>query len=282
MIVPDVVQIDTTHEPDHLVAQNLMDLATSGIWLTPFRGIPPLNSIPDLDIVFLDGRFRVLRCIQSPQQALLNLPDTSADSALLLPSGRVQLARIQIGDHLELRDAATGDRLNTRVATVDDKPAEQTAEATVPEVQPRTETPPKGLKRVVEWLFPSKKDEPERDPSDRRKGKRQAIPGLVAYFSVGASRKAFNVSNISTEGYYVLTDERWTPGTSLLVALHIVNPVSHKVEAMVSIQSKVIWAGPDGVGFAYDDEPTHRSPNQPATNREEMIQLQKFLQMIKR
>ena len=282
MIAPDVVPIDTAHQPDHVVAQSLIEIATRGIWLTPLKGIPHVNSTPALDIVYLDGRFRVLRCLENPQHGLLNLPEISADSALLLPTGHVSQAQIQIGDHLELRDAATGDRLASRVSTPEEQPSQQAVESAPPEPQPRPETPPKGLKRVFDWLFPSKKGEPERDPSDRRKGKRQAIPGLVAYFSVGATRKPYHVSNISTEGYYVLTEERWTPGTSLLVALHIVNPASRKVEAMVSIQSKVVWVGPDGVGFAYDDEPSHRSPNQLATNREELIQLQKFLQMIKR
>jgi hypothetical protein len=149
----------------------------------------------------------------------------------------------------------------------------------VPDNQP--EVRGKGLKRVVEWLFPSKRGEPE-DPSDRRKGKRHAIPGLVAYFSIGATRRPYNVSNISTEGFYVLTEERWTAGTSLLVALHIINPASRKVEAMISVQSKVVWIGFDGVGFAYDDEPSHGGRHKGAANPEELIQLQKFLQMVKR
>jgi hypothetical protein len=107
------------------------------------------------------------------------------------------------------------------------------------------------------------------------------IPGSVAYFSLGNPR-AQEVSNISTDGFYVRTEDRWPQGTSLLVGLQIINPMSHEVEARISVQSKVVRAGSDGVGFTYDDEAAQRNPRLGLTNPEQLVQLQKFLQRIQR
>jgi hypothetical protein len=75
---------------------------------------------------------------------------------------------------------------------------------------------------------------------------------------------------ISTEGFYVLTEERWPPGTSIMVCLQIINTASHHVEALISVQSKVIWLGTDGVGFAFDDDPIHQSSRPAVANVEEL------------
>jgi hypothetical protein len=140
---------------------------------------------------------------------------------------------------------------------------------------------PGGLKGFFGGLFRGKKPEPKQEPSDRRRGRRHVIPGSVAYFSIGSPR-AQEVSNISTDGFYVRTQDRWTEGTSLLVGLQITNPLSHQVEAMISVQSKVVRTGADGVGFVYDDEPAHRNPMLGAANPEQYVQLQKFMQRIQR
>lgn len=135
----------------------------------------------------------------------------------------------------------------------------------------------KGLKRFFGWLF-----DLHEQPSTHRKAQRHAVPGLVAYFPLGHSLGANQVWNISTEGFYVLTDERWAEGTSLVVTLQIVNPKTREIEAMISVPSQVVWLGPDGVGFRFDDEAVHRSPRIGITNVEQLVQLQKFLERIKK
>ena len=263
MIVPDVVQVDAAREPLNVLANNLRNIASNGIWLSPYRGIPQADWTPDLDIVYIDPHFRVLRCIEGYRQGSMTLPEISADSALVLPSGRVSSARIQFGDKLELRDAATGNRWGGHTESTED------------DLQSQPKPQAQVLKRVFGWLFGSK-EEPKQ--SDRRKAERHAIPGLVAYFSISSNRRPFDVKSISTEGFYVLTEERWLPGTSILVSLQIINPANRQIEAMISVQSKVVWLGTDGVGFAFDDDPVHRLAT---GNVEELVQLKKFLQMIK-
>lgn len=134
----------------------------------------------------------------------------------------------------------------------------------------------KGLRGIFGWLLGS-----EKGRSTRRKAERRAIPGLVAYFPLGHSPKANDVRTISTEGFYVVTEERWTPGTSLVVSLQIVNPETQQIDAMISIPSKVVSIGVDGVGFAFDDESVLQGRRMDVRSVEELVQLKRFLERIK-
>jgi len=279
IVTPDVVEMDTGCETFKAVALRLKDIATTGIWLNPYRGIPKVSWMPDLDIVYLDEQFQVLRSIESFRQSTMNLPEMAAASAVVLPAGRLSAARIQFGDQLELHEVATGARRGesapAETSVVDEK-AEGSAQG-----RDRAGGLAKGLKNFFRGLLGDKREDPKEESSDRRKGKRHVIPGSMAYFSIGNPRPQ-EVSNISTEGFYVRTADRWSEGTSFLVGLQIVNPVSREVEAMISVQSKVVRTGTDGVGFVYDDEPAHRNPMFGATNPEQFVQLQKFMQRIQR
>jgi len=277
VVTPDVVEIDTTRETFTAVAQRLKEIAGGGIWLNPYRGIPRVSFMPELDIIYLDERCEVLRCIESYRQSSMELPEISASSAVVLPAGRLSAARIQFGDQLEIHDAVTGVRVASRVSGL----ADDADETSGRRPHHDHEVFPGGFKAFFGGLFRSRKEEPELQPSDRRKGKRHVIPGSEAYFSIGSPR-AQEVSNISTEGFYVRTEDRWSEGTSLLVGLQITNPLSREVEARISVQSKVVRTGPDGVGFVYDDEPAHRNPMLGAGNPEQFVQLQKFMQRIQR
>jgi hypothetical protein len=280
LITPDVVLIDPRRETFTAVAQKLKDIASSGVWLNPYTGIPKLDWVPELDIVYLDEQFQVLRCIESYKQGLMSLPETSACTAVVLPSGRLSAARVRFGDQLEIRDAATGVLWERPVTKSEDAVADGSVRSHGLVHQHAVQG--KGLKGIFSWLFQGQKEEPKQEEArDRRKGERHAIPGAVAYFSIGNPR-GNEVSNISTEGFYVRTADRWLPGTSLLAGLEIINPASHEIEAKISVQSKVVRIGSDGVGFAYDDEPEHHNFHLGARNPEQLAHLQKFLLLIKR
>jgi hypothetical protein len=274
VVTPDVVEIDTTLETFNMVAQRLKDIARGGIWLNPYRGVPRVSWMPELDIVYLDEHCEVLRCIESYRQSSMELPEMTASSAIVLPAGRLSASRIQFGDQLEIRDVVMGVRRAGRQTGEEAAEADQTGKL--------PEEGLKGLKGFFGGLFRGKKrEEPRIEPSDRRRGRRHAIPGSVAYFSIGSPR-AQEVANISTDGFYVRTQDRWSEGTSLLVGLQITNPMSREVEAMISVQSKVVRTGTDGVGFVYDDEPAHQNPMLGARNPEQLVQLQRFMRRIQR
>jgi PilZ domain len=302
VIAPDFVTIDTARDPFNVVARNLADIVACGIWLNPFRGIPQVSRIPDIDIVFIDEHHRVLQCIEQFEREAGSMTQVEADSALILSAGGIKRARIQLGDQLKFSDAVTGqlwaeqvaglngdestavaDDANEIDAGVKDTPEIESAAPRHPAAVPedwkpdQPEPEPTALKRMLGWVFGVKKPS-----ADRRKGERRAIPGLVAYFWTGGSPKPYDVINISTEGFYLLTGERWTPGTRILVSLQIVNPRSQEVEAMISVQSKVVWHGSDGTGFAFDSEVGDQNRGFNVANAEELVQLQKFLNRIKK
>jgi hypothetical protein len=278
VIVPDVTQVDTAREPVSIVARNLRDVLKRGLWLNPYRGVPQVGWIPALDIVYIDERFRVLWCIENYRYETTGLPEKFVSSALVLPSGCVNEARIQRGDQLELRDAATGLRWAGQAAS---DLAVENVTAT-PAIAARTthdrrSRPEWSRKALFGWMYKS-----NGEPSTRRKAERHVIPGLVAYFPIASSPQPSEVRNISTQGFYALTEDRWMPGTSILVSLQIINPANRTVEAMISIPSKVVWLGPDGVGFTFDDESALRDRRIAVTNIAEWVQLRRFLQRIQR
>lgn len=274
IVTPDVIKMDTASETFHAVAEKLKDIASGGIWLKPYRGIPKVSWMPELDIVYLDEHLQVLRSIEGYKQSTMSLPEMKASSALVLPSGRLSAARVQFGDQLELRDVATGTKLALEVTG---EGSNASGEVHKPEEHEHA----KGLKGLWAQLFRTAKDEPEENPAERRRAERHEIPGTIAYFAMGNLRPCV-VPNISTEGFYVRTEDRWAAGTSLLVGLQITSPGSHGMEAAISVQSRVVREGLDGIGFVYDDEPAHRNPRLGVGNPEQFVQLQRFLQRIQR
>ncbi|HEY1575594.1 MAG TPA: PilZ domain-containing protein [Terracidiphilus sp.] len=276
VVTPDVVQMDTASETFHTVAEKLKDIARGGIWLNPYRGIPKVSWMPELDLVYLDVHLQVLRSIEGYRQSTMNLPAMKAASALVLPSGRSSAARVQFGDQLELRDVATGTKLALGAAEADGS-ADRNGQRHKPEEHEHA----KGLKGLWAQLFRTERDAPEVNPAERRRAERHEIPGTMAYFAMGSPRPCV-VANISTEGFYVRTQDRWAAGTSLLVGLQITSPGSHGMEASISVQSRVVREGLDGIGFVYDDEPAHHNQRLGVANPEQFVQLQRFLQRIQR
>lgn len=301
VITPDVGMIDTAREPFNVVARNLKSIADRGIWLSPFRGVPPVNGIPVLDVVYLDASHRVTGLDKEYQANAVafdadSINGDKADSALVLPTGSAEASRIQAGDQLRFSDAVTGllwasdivgianaeqqdAEGGTAQGQISPKSESEAAGQVQRDYSPEPEPKPGALRRALGWLVGVK---PLRRGSDRRKGTRRAIPGLVAYFWTGGAPKAYEVANISTEGFYLLTEERWMPGTAILVTLQIGSVTKGEPDTRISVQCKVVWAGSDGVGFEYDTSGTgNLKSGFHVSDVEELVQLQRFLQRLK-
>jgi len=89
--------------------------------------------------------------------------------------------------------------------------------------------------------------------SDHRKAQRLKSPLLVAYYWNGAAPTSHEVQNISSTGFYLLTEERWHLGTIITMTLQRTSsaPIKSGEENHISVRSKVIRAGEDGVGFTF-------------------------------
>jgi Flp pilus assembly protein TadG len=86
--------------------------------------------------------------------------------------------------------------------------------------------------------------------SDNRKAPRAESPLLVAYYWDGAVPMAHKIKNISTTGFYLLTKERWHPGTVITMTLQRSDAIA-SADHYISVMSKVVRLGQDGVGFIF-------------------------------
>jgi len=125
----------------------------------------------------------------------------------------------------------------------------------------------------------------EPEPPDPRSAPRESLTGLVAYFFTGGRPVAQNVRNISATGVYVVTEERWYPGT--VVRMTLTDQRDPTSERSVTVNAKVIRATEDGVGFQFllKDGKEGRGSSTPGVDNQAQgvyrAQIEEFLQRLK-
>jgi len=87
------------------------------------------------------------------------------------------------------------------------------------------------------------------DPVDPRKTVREALPGLIAYFFTGSTPEAHEVRDISPAGVYIVTNERWYPGTVIRVTL--TDRDDPTADRTITVNAKAVRWGSDGVGLEF-------------------------------
>ena len=99
----------------------------------------------------------------------------------------------------------------------------------------------KSLKHLLEQLF----------SKDRRRAERQLSPELAAHYWNGGSSTGHSVRDISSTGLFLLTEERWYPGTLLVMTLQKRDVPEDSPDRSISVQSRAIRWGSDGVGLEF-------------------------------
>jgi hypothetical protein len=258
--------------------QDLVDRVSvkpdSGAWIIPFRGTLPVHSHSPVDLVYLDSNYRVIQEIESLLTSSTESLRDEAASALVLPAHTIYSSQTQPGDQMVI---CVADEMERRLERLSGSltslsssqtlayPKERQAGngSTVSSQQPvRLDTQyvaykgiesvesagPKPGKRgsllswIQNWLSTS---------TDRRRAPRQPLPGLVAYYWTGSTPRAYRVADISSSGFYVLTEERWFPGTMVLMTLQRTDRNGKNLDDSIAVQSRVVRWGSDGLGLAY-------------------------------
>lgn len=118
-----------------------------------------------------------------------------------------------------------------------------------PWLDPARQPAKQPLGRLGRWLFS--------DPPDPRKASRQPIAGLVAHFFTGGAPQAHEIRDVSPTGLYVVTTERWYPGTIIRMTLTKPDNGQAPSERSITIQARSVRWGNDGVGleFLLDSNP---------------------------
>jgi hypothetical protein len=94
--------------------------------------------------------------------------------------------------------------------------------------------------RMLRWLFPD---------VNRRRAKRYSIPGLVAW--TGGAPHSYKVGNVSATGLYLVSKERWTPGTTIQMTLQRLDAATSSSKESICVLSEVVRWGEDGAGFNF-------------------------------
>ncbi len=256
--------VDTVKEPFLTIVRGLSEVK-DGLWLSPFRGIPRGPQVSRFDVIYLDEDCKVLDYVVNFAEAEFEpIPEVAA-SALVLPAHTLGSFPIRKGDQLRIcqgdrvlagaRDSSSSTDFEktilctTYMARPADRLPTQENEGQVlkPEdvANPSREERPSRKVRFLRWLFPKPAS------SDRRRGERLPEPGLVAYYWTGGSPNSYPLGNVSSSGLYLVTDERWLPGTRIVMTLQRDNPGEAKGDDVCKVESKVVRWGEDGVGCEF-------------------------------
>lgn len=118
--------------------------------------------------------------------------------------------------------------------------------------------------------------------SRHRRASRHAASGLVAYYWEGTAPVGHPIQNISSTGFYLLTKERWLPGTVLTMTLQKAAVAGSTPELYIAVQTKVVRLDKDGVGLSFIQlEPQGaQHPEEPSSKPAGKRALHKFLEQL--
>ena len=282
-----------------------------GLWMDPFRGIPDTDMLAPLDLIYLDGDCRVIDVVESFPTFHVSPSSARASSVLALPIHSIYSSQSQRGDQqalclaeemqarLEKFSSSSGAAVKVQsavllrgqplwsggpgVVELEDRSSngrpglEQTYEMDLIEPGMKDAKPPKSW--LERWWSP----DPRKAP-DLRKAPRGGIPGLAAYYWTGAAPKAHSIKDISSTGLYVVTEERWYPGTLILMTLQETDNGQEGSGHSISVHSRAVRWGNDGVGLQFIPQSTQtgQKPQNPAAAGADQKELDEFLGQLRK
>ena len=241
-----------------------------GLWIAPFRGIPATGVGILLDLVYLDTDCIVVDVKESFLTSRNAPSNPLAASVLALPHHVIYSSQTQKGDHLmicpagemghrleRLSDCGGHDGAEYNAAqpsemsprpfgakVVDPQDCSHCENHVPPETtqielkEPRTRSFKAPKSWLEKWLYP-----------DPRRVKREPVRDLAAYYWTGASPSAHSIRDINRKGLYLITEERWYPGTIVLMTLQRTDSGVQEHERSIHLYTKAVRWGKDGVGL---------------------------------
>jgi uncharacterized membrane protein (UPF0127 family) len=277
-----------------------------GLWIVPFRGIPATGLPAPLDLIYLDEDCRVIDLVESFPTFRVSSSSPRAASVLVLPVHSIYSSQTQAGDQLVLCIAEEMEQRLERISNLRGDPAATVQSAVLLREKPLWSGGPGLLelesqakeeatlsKRTHEMSLVQPGEMPPRPPRtwlerwwspDPRKAPREVLPGLAAYYWNGAAPEAHGIRDISTSGLYVVTEERWYPGTLVLMTLQRTDCGEEIEERSIAVQSRAVRWGNDGVGlkFVLPDEKDIKRGHNMLTEGADKKALEKFLHKLKK
>ncbi len=298
------------------VLRKLILKSGEGLWMAPFRGIPETDMGAPLDLIYLDEECRVIVVVESYPTFRVSPSSPIPASVLALPIHSIYLSQTQTGDQLVLCMAEEMESRLERISSASgvvggvqsavllrgtplwsggpgvveledrspkDRSAEERSTAERPYEMDLIEPGLKYVKQPKSWLQRWWSPDPRSAP-DLRDAPRELLPGLAAYYWTGAAPKAHSIKDISSSGLYVVTEERWYPGTLILMTLQTSEDVEVNTENAISVHSRAVRWGNDGVGLQFipQDAPAARGILNPLENGANRMELELFLERLRK
>lgn len=277
-----------------------------GLWMNPFRGIPDSGVSAPLDLIYLDEDCRVTDLVESFPTFRVPPLSPQPASVLALPTHSIYSSQTQTGDQLMLCPA---DEMERRLEGFSSSSVTASVQSVVLlrekplwsggpgvlQLKPRTNDPEIDLNpeqpHEMGLIEPGMTDvKPPKHwlerwwSPDPRKAPRIPASGLAAYYWTGAAPQARNVKDISSTGLYVVTEERWYPGTLVLMTLQRTDLGDETTEKSISVHSRAVRWGNDGVGLQF----VMKSSLTPEQGRNALVdgvnkkELERFLKLLKK
>ena len=275
-----------------------------GLWISPFRGLPAADIPAPLDILYLDEAGRVLDAVESFPTFHARLTCPLPGSVLALPAHSIYSSQTQAGDQLVVCEAGEMEERLESIASA--QPATGLVQNAVvlreqplwsggpglleldsrageprPALQQRHKMglarPGRMLKAPRAWL--------ERWwAPDPRKAPRQAAPGLAAYYWNGAPPVGHGIRDIGSSGVYVVTEERWYPGTLVLMTQPGCEGGELTAEHSIPVCTRAVRWGHDGVGlqFVLSEAQDVRVEAGLSLNDADRREFERFLEQLKK
>jgi hypothetical protein len=287
----------------------------AGLWLVPFRGIPATSAHIPLDLIYLDRNCTVIDVVESFPIYRVSSSSPPAASVLVLPARMIEATGTERGDQLilcapeemkwRLQKLTAPNGATTAVQSSapkkeepvrgsgptllqwedrnkvkrpdEDRPNEDKPVAQPPNGKVAVEPASKAVKAPKSWW--QKLLDP--DPPEPRKTLRESVPGLSAYFWTGGVSVHQDIQDISPTGFFVITDERWYPGT--IVRMTLTDRNEPTVERSITVNAAVVRWGNNGVGmqFVIQDPKNPRRGQGAVVEGVDKRELDQFLLRIK-
>lgn len=267
--------------------------ASQGLWLTPFRGIPDSGVTAPIDLVFFDKECRIIDLVESFPTASGIGPVPDADSLLVLPPQSILLSETRVGDHVVLCVTEEMQRhLERRYANGVDSGTHPSSSLSTASSVGRRVLQFVGLERRSEenptvahgqgpvvtkgnWIH-------KLWPRDLRSSPRKIVNGLRAFYWNGLPPDPHEVKDISSTGLYVVTGDRWYPGTVILMTLQDGDSAEPAGGHALAVNVRAVRCGDDGVGLQFvrtdDEKETQKGKNsKPGDKKEFDIFLRRFM-----
>ena len=289
--------------------QKLTLKSGEGLWMMPSRAIPDTEMRTLLDLVYLDEDCRVIEVIESFPTYRVSPSSPRPSSILALPIHSIYSSQTQSGDQLVLCVAEEMQGRLERITSasgvaggvqsavllrgkplwsdgpgvVVESPEEKRPETGQPYEMDLIEPGMKYVKPSKNWLKRWWSPDPRTAP-DLRNAPRESLPGMVAYYWTGAAPKGHSVKDISSAGLYVITEERWYPGTLILMTLQAVDEGADNFEHAIAVHSRAVRWGNDGVGlqFLLQDSTAARKGQNALVSGASSRDLDQFLERLRK